>query len=154
MSDRDSPRVFIPPPAIIIGTLLVGLGIDGRLAVAPEPMLIPTTIGVGISILGLSLIAAALGRFHRVGTRAEPWQPSKVLVRNGVFRFTRNPMYLGMLLVYAGIALALQSVAAGALLIPLWLMIDRTVVKREEQYLLRRFGSAFREYRAEVRRWL
>lgn len=154
MSDRDSPRVFIPPPAIIIGTLLVGLGLDGRLIAAPEWMLIPTMVGMSISLLGVSLIVAALGRFRRVGTRAEPWQPSTTLVRNGVFRFTRNPMYLGMLLVYAGIALALQSVAAGGLLIPLWIVIDRAVIKREENYLLRRFGPEFQSYRAEVRRWL
>lgn len=63
-------------------------------------------------------------------------------------------MYLGMLLTYAGVAIALQSLMAVLLLLPLFVVIDRFVVRREEAYLQRRFGEAYDKFRLEVRRWL
>lgn len=155
MSDLNSPRVFVPPPLIITATLMAGLWVDGRLSDAPEPrLLLPLIIGAVILVLGLALIVMALGLFNREKTRPEPWQPATTLVRAGVYRFTRNPMYLGMLLTYAGVALAWQSPAAGLLLIPLFLVIDRAVIAREEKYLAQRFGIDYRQYQSEVRRWI
>ncbi len=63
-------------------------------------------------------------------------------------------MYLGMLLTYAGIAIALRSPTAGILLVPVLAIMDRIVVAREEAYLERRFGESFIRYRSQVRRWL
>ena len=154
MSDMNSPRVFVPPPLIIGGTLLAGLWLDGRLRDAPALMLLPSLVGSAVIAFGLAIILAALGLFRKAETRPEPWQAATTLVRSGVYRFTRNPMYLGMLLTYAGVALALQSPTAGLLLLPLILVIDRAVVAREETYLARRFGPDYERYRGEVRRWL
>ena len=155
MPQRDeSPRIFVPPPLIILGTLVIGLWIDGRLAFRTPFMVIPLVIGVLIVCVGLAAIGAALGLFRKAGTRAEPWKPAANLVLKGVYRFTRNPMYLGMLLIYAGLALAFRSLTAGALLFPLFFVMDRLVVAREEDYLTRRFGGVYNKYREEVRRWL
>jgi protein-S-isoprenylcysteine O-methyltransferase Ste14 len=154
IEDRDNPRVCVPPPIVILGTLLMGLYLDGRLTVRPEFM--PITVGFGVLaiISGLGLIAAALGVFRRFRTRVEPWQPASALVSSGIYRLSRNPMYLGMFLIYAGVAIALQSLMAALLLLPLFAVIDRFVVRREEAYLQRRSGEPYLEYTLEVSRWL
>lgn len=149
-----SPRIFVPPPLIIFGTLLLGLWADDRLHFEEAFMVLPLAFGGLIAIVGLSLIATALGVFKRAETRPEPWKPAATLVHKGVYRFTRNPMYLGMLLAYLGFALAFLSPTAALLLIPLFLAIDRLIVTREEAYLSDRFGAEYDRYRSEVPRWL
>lgn len=151
---KDSPRVFVPPPIVVSGTLLVGLMLDGRLAGWPEITLIPGAVGAAMLGAGLFLIAAALGLFKRARTRPEPWQAASTLVRSGVYSFTRNPMYLGMVVIYLGIGIALRSGSALMLAVPLFFLLDRFVIRREEAYLRRRFGSSYDEYGARVRRWL
>ena len=102
----------------------------------------------------LETLILALGRFRRAGTAVEPWRTSTALVTNGVYRFTRNPMYLAMALLYLGAALAADSVLALVLLPPLLVLVRVGVISREERYLERRFGDEYRRYRSSVRRWL
>ena len=154
MPSPDSPRIFVPPPLIVAVTLLVGLWFDGRLQSWPNTPPLLLIIGSGLTTAGFSLIGIALRLFRRARTRPEPWQPATELVQTGIYRFTRNPMYLGMLVTYAGVALMLQSPAAGLLLIPLGVVIDRFVIAREEAYLRDCFGRSYDVYRSKVRRWL
>lgn len=154
MQSQDSPRVFVPPPLIIGGSLLAGLAIDGRVQSMPVLETVSATAGSLMTALGLGLVAVSLGLFRSARTRPEPWQPASALIHSGLYRYTRNPMYLGMLLIYAGLATALRSPTAGLLLIPVFAIMDRLVVVREEAYLRRRFGAEFERYRATVRRWL
>jgi len=154
MSSQDSPRVFVPPPLIIGGSLLAGLAIDGRIQAMPAFETVSAITGSVLTAIGLGLIVVSLDLFRSARTRPEPWQPASSLIHSGLYRYTRNPMYLGMLLAYAGLALALRSPTAGLLLIPVFAIIDRLVVAREEAYLERRFGMEFERYRARVRRWL
>ncbi len=105
-------------------------------------------------MLAAAVLAAALGRLRRAGTAVEPWRPSTALVTDGVYRLTRNPIYLAMGLLYLGLALALDSVVALVLLPPLLALVQVAVVSREERYLEGKFGDDYRRYRASVRRWL
>ncbi len=84
----------------------------------------------------------------------DPWRASSALVTSGPYRFTRNPMYLGMASLYAGIALAFGLLWSLALLLAVLVVIDRGVIAREERYLERRFGDEYRIYKQQVRRWL
>lgn len=154
MSSMDSPRIFVPPPLIVAGTLVAGLWLDGLLYVWPTTPTLLLIVGAVLIAGGLTFIGLALRLFRKVGTRPEPWQPSSELAQSGVYRFTRNPMYLGMTIVYSGIALALKSPTAGLLLLPLVAVLDRLVIAREEAYLGRRFGASFDAYRKRVRRWM
>lgn len=156
MPDRDSAGVIVPPPLIFGATLLAGLVLDwfvipSMLALAPGQRF---AAGGLLVLLGFVSIVLALNLFRRAGTRPEPWQPSSTIVETGVYRFTRNPMYLGMTLIYAGIALALDSVSSLVLLVPLLIVIRYGVIGREEAYLERKFGEPYRHYRGRVRRWL
>ncbi len=78
----------------------------------------------------------------------------RVLVTGGIHGWSRNPIYIGMFLIYAGIGIAAGSPWILILALPLAIILHYGVVPREEAYLERRFGDAYRDYRARVRRWL
>ena len=104
--------------------------------------------------LGLALAGWALATFRRTGTTFRPHRPATKLAIRGPYRFTRNPMYVALTLVYFGLAILLQSIWA-LLLLPLVLIfIARRVIGPEERYLERRFGADYLHYKAQVRRWI
>lgn len=150
----DNPGVWLPPPLMILAGLGVGLAVDGRLT-PPDLNAVPLIVaGLAAAVAGLMLGISALGLFHHKGTKPEPWKPSSALVADGVYRFTRNPMYLGMMLIYAGIALIVGGPWTAAALVPVFLIFNVYVIAREEAYLERRFGDVYIAYRSRVRRWL
>jgi protein-S-isoprenylcysteine O-methyltransferase Ste14 len=102
----------------------------------------------------LALLVGALGGFQRAGTRAEPWKPSTAVVTTGVYRITRNPMYLAMALLYAAASLVLDSGISLCLLAPLLVLVRKGVIEREERYLEHKFGEDYRAYKRTVRRWI
>ncbi len=153
---KTSAGVVVPPPLIFSGGLAAGVLLDRFVigwttSLSGMPRYLPAVLLIGI---GAALIAAALGLFRRAGTRPEPWQPSSALVTGGLYRYTRNPMYLGMALCHAGFALAFASPTALILLIPVIAVIQYGVIAREERYLAATFGTPYRLYQTKVRPWL
>lgn len=155
VNNPESAGIWFPPPLIFLGFILGGLAIDLLTAVPfpPLPDALRWSAVAVASIAGLALIGGALSLFQKAGTRPEPWQPTSALTTKGIYRLTRNPMYLGMACFHIAIALALASPAALLLFIPAIAIIDRSVIRREEAYLSRRFGTAYLDYKARVRRW-
>lgn len=152
--DRDGPGVFVPPPLQFGAAVAAGVILDGN-APGWHQLTDPLRFaGVVVALAGLVLIAICLGLFRRFGTRPEPWQPDQALIASGVYRFSRNPMYLGMALLCLGIAMLFESLVAIILVGAALVVIDIYVVAREEAYLARRFGAEYDAYRAKVRRWL
>src|SRR3954468_6325046 len=92
--------------------------------------------------------------FRRLGTNVPPSQPTTLIATTGPYRWTRNPMYLGMALIYAGLAIAFDGQIAFALLPLVLIAIQTQVIAREERYLEAKFDDDYRRYKAEVRRWL
>lgn len=153
---RDTPGVIAPPPLLFLGTLAVGAALDFGLLRVPTglPGWLRLGAGAALAAAAAGLGAAALGRFRRAGTAVEPWRPSTALVTDGVYRFTRNPIYLAMALLYVASALAMDSAVALVLLPPLLALVQIGVISREERYLERKFGDEYRRYRSSVRRWM
>jgi protein-S-isoprenylcysteine O-methyltransferase Ste14 len=149
-------KVIAPPPAIYAAGLALGLLADRLLALPPlfEPNALTWLAVAGFVTGGAFCIASALRRFGAAGTPAEPWKPTRALATGGIFRWTRNPMYLGMALLLLGAALGFASPGILALLPLVILVIDRFVIAREERYLHDLFGAEYAAYRARVRRWL
>ena len=104
--------------------------------------------------LALALFAWAIVTMTRAGSNVPTSLPSTTIVDTGPYRFTRNPIYLGMMLGLIGLAVALNSLWLLLTLAPFALVIRYGVVAREEAYLERKFGDVYRHYRARVRRWL
>lgn len=156
-TDTATAGVVARPPLLFLAALLLGLGSDGVLNL-PFPVLGTDTIRwitAGCLILvGIALFAAGIGNFSRAMTPVPTNQSTRALVTTGIHGWTRNPIYLGMFLVYGGIGVAARSPSILILALPLAIVIRYGVVAREEAYLERRFGEAYRDYKARVRRWV
>jgi protein-S-isoprenylcysteine O-methyltransferase Ste14 len=153
--DVDSAKVTFPPPFVYIGMLLLGLVLDRILPWSIELEGIGRYAGGGILIAaGLLYGLSAAGLFRKARTDVKPWKSTSAIVAEGVYRFTRNPMYLGMALLYAGLALLFSSLGAILLLPVLLILIQTQVIAREERYLEGKFGDEYRHYKTSVRRWL
>jgi protein-S-isoprenylcysteine O-methyltransferase Ste14 len=111
-------------------------------------------IGFVLALLGIAVILAGARRFIAAGTNLPPMLPTTALVTDGPYRWSRNPLYLAMLTIYLGIAIAAGSLWGLVLAVPLFGLINVAVVAREERYLERKFGDVYRQYRGHVRRWL
>jgi protein-S-isoprenylcysteine O-methyltransferase Ste14 len=155
-TDQNSAQVGFPPPLVYIGFLLIGAVSDRILNLSGLglPLSLRLWLAAAFAGPGIALILAAMGLFRAAGTPPEPWREVKAFVATGVYRFTRNPMYLGMAGIYLGLALGLNSIA-GLLLLPIVIIVIQTqVIAREEAYMTRSFGTPYAEYRERVRRWL
>ncbi len=151
---EDTAGVIAPPPLIYFSLLVVGLGLD---FVWPTTMgRLGTRLAVGAFLAGGAMVLMwfALREFARVGTPVEPYHPTTALVTGGPYRVSRNPIYAGMGLLYAGVAIAANSLWALLLLVPVLAIIRYGVVAREERYLEEKFGERHRRYMASVRRWI
>jgi protein-S-isoprenylcysteine O-methyltransferase Ste14 len=154
---RDNSGVVFPPPLIYVALLIVGFILQFfwplRL-VAPIHAIVARVFGTALIVLGFILMAAAVGMFRSVGTSPIPVKPTTALAFKGPYRFTRNPMYLAMLLVSGGIAL-LGNALWPVLMLPIMaIIVDRTVIRREERYLATKFGEPYKAYTSQVRRWI
>lgn len=144
----------VPPPVVALGAAaaMTAIAFDwSRGPVAPMPR-----VGLALAIVGLLLALWAIVAFRRASTTIHPLHPAKAstLVIAGPNRWTRNPMYLGLLLVLTGWGIALGS-ALALLLVPLvWAWLSRFQVRPEERALDARFGDSYRRYAAAVRRWV
>jgi len=155
-ADEDSAPIRFPPPFIYLGMLLIGLAAE-RLVPLRSFAIDRTLLVVAGALLfaaGAALILAAAGLFHRAGEKPEPWTTTHGIVSTGLYARTRNPMYLGMALLYAGLALALDAPLALILLTVVLVLVQTQVIAREERYLSGKFGEAYEDYRRRVRRWL
>ena len=157
VNDTGTAGVIARPPLLFLGALLLGLGADRLLPLVfavPGSDLILWTVGGCLILIGVALAAAGIRNFSRGATPVPTNQPTRALVTTGVHGFTRNPIYLGMFLIYGGIGAATQSAWVLVLTLPLAILIRYGVVAREEAYLERRFGDAYVDYKRRVRRWL
>ena len=152
----DVAGVIALPPLIFLGFLAAAAVLE---AVVPLPLLaahaFPSYLaGAALAAGGFVMIAMGMRRFLAAGTNIPPTLPATALVVDGIYRRTRNPLYLGTTLVYLGLGVAAGSLWAIGLVVPLMWVINVGVVAREERYLERKFGDAYRAYKARVRRWI
>ena len=167
MAERDSSGVKFPPPLIYMLGLLAGYLFERWLpfaiAITVRPGVHTTNFwfapaarvaGWALLALGLAIGFVSVGLFRRAGTSPNPFRPVTAIVTSGIYRITRNPMYLGMVVIYVGISLLIRSAWALVLLPPVVLLVDRLVIAKEEKYLAGKFGEPYLAYKRRVRRWI
>lgn len=157
VNDTGTAGVIARPPVLFLAALLLGLASNRLLPLPfalPEAGLVHWIIAGSLILIGLALAGAGIRNFSRAGTPVPTNQPTRTLVTTGIHGWTRNPIYLGMFLVYGGIGVAARSPWILIFTLPLAITIRYGVVAREEAYLERRFGDAYRDYKTRVRRWL
>jgi len=152
MSTWTPIRGPIPPLIFLVAlAIIIALGrMPGAEFIAPPWQL----SGIAFIALGLSLAVWGRLEFHRAGTSVRPTEQPTTMVATGPFRFTRNPMYLGMSIVLLGVAVLFGKLIP--LLIPFlfaWVISVR-FIRHEEERLIGLFGDAYEEYMHRVRRWI
>jgi protein-S-isoprenylcysteine O-methyltransferase Ste14 len=152
----DVAGVIALPPFIFLGFLVAATVLE---AVVPLPVLGAYSLarylsGAVLAACGFVLIGMGMRRFAAAGTNVPPNLPTTALVVDGIYGRTRNPLYLGTTLLYLAPGIAAGSLWAIVLAIPLLWVINVGVIAREERYLERKFGDAYRAYKGRVRRWV
>jgi protein-S-isoprenylcysteine O-methyltransferase Ste14 len=160
VTDTETAGAIARPPLLFLAALLLGFVLD-HLLLLPFPVArigsfhwISAIIAGALILTGIAVFAAGIRNFSSAATPVQGTKPTRTLVTTGIHGWSRNPIYVGMFLVYGGIGLAVRSPWILILALPLAVTIRYGVVAREEAYLERRFGDAYRDYKARVRRWL
>jgi protein-S-isoprenylcysteine O-methyltransferase Ste14 len=152
--DRPNTNLMVHPPLVALMFIVTAYFL-GRFV--PLPFVAPVIlryIGLGLTFVGFLLGIASFIEFRRARTTLDPHGSTKQLVTSGIYRFTRNPIYLGFLLTVIGLPLN-SGLYWGIVLAPFYvLLMNRLIIRHEEAYLEKKFGNTFTGYTARVRRWL
>ena len=150
----DTAQVLVLPPLVYGAAFIVGLLLHLVLPLHVLPPTLARGIGVVCVLVSLPLALATFRVLSRAHTPVDPLKPTTALVTEGPFRYSRNPIYVALTLLYVGVALLVNVWWILLLVVPVLLVIRYGVIAREEAYLTRKFGEAYRQYTAQVRRWL
>ncbi len=154
--DRDGASVRIPPPLVYLAAVIAGGLVDRYVF----PLSLDLARGVRFAAaavvvaIGAGVMVAAVGLFRRTGQDPKPWKSTPEIISTGVYRITRNPMYVGMALLQTGIGIGWGSGWITALVPVVLAVVYATAVRHEEAYLEDKFASAYRSYKSSVRRWI
>jgi protein-S-isoprenylcysteine O-methyltransferase Ste14 len=152
---RDGAAVRIPPPLTYVVAVVAGIGLQ---------LIWPLSIGLAwgprvalallVALLGTPLVVGALRLFRETGQDPMPWAATPEIVTRGVYRFTRNPMYVSLTLSQSAIGIGLGNLWILLLVPVVCVAVHITAIRHEEAYLERKFGDSYRDYKNSVRRWL
>lgn len=154
--EHDHPDInpMVHPPIVALMFIVIAYFL-GRFAPLPfvAPMIL-RNVGLLMTFIGFLLGIGALIEFRKAHTTLDPHGSAKQLVTSGIYRFMRNPIYLGFLLMVIGLPLN-SGLYWGVVMAPFYMiMMNRLIIEREEMYLGKKFKDAYTNYRSRVRRWL
>lgn len=146
----------IPPPLVALAFALMSYGLGRVMPLGVFAFALQSAVAAGLAGLGLAIILMSVREFIKVSTTVNPIKidEASALVTSGPFTFTRNPMYLGMLLIVTGVAVWLGQLS-GLIALPLFVAyITRFQIRPEEAVMRQKFGEAFVTYASQTRRWI
>ena len=150
----DNPRVIAFPPLIFGGALIIGLIVHYFVPIQFLAGTLSIWLGVLLILVAGPIILSAVRTIRRAQTAFDLRKPTTSIVTEGAFRFSRNPAYLALTLLYIGIASLINSLWVFLMVVPTVMVMQRGVIKREERYLERKFGEEYLRYKEQVRRWI
>ena len=154
---KDNPGVIAPPPLIFLSGLILG-GIVHWFypfyTLPPEYLNISRILGILLVVFGLGIILIAKVKMQRAKTNIEPWKPTNAIVTDGIYSYSRNPVYVAMAVIFFGVKLIFNSVWFAPFLVLVLLVMHYGVILREERYLENKFGDEYLNYKKKVRRWI
>lgn len=155
-SEKGPPHagVYVPPPLFYVVIFVAAMLLDRLKPLTFAATVTSRVVGIALILVAVALAIWSIGLFWRHGTSMVPVKPSTSFVVNGPYRFSRNPMYVSLLIAYAGAALIAASLWPFVLLPVVIVVVDFFVIHREERYLSARFGEEYAQYRSRVRRWI
>ncbi len=150
----DNPNVIAFPPLIYAVPMAGGILLHTLFPMNLLPPVLANVLGGLSFILAVILAVLASRTMRQAGTNVNPSQPTTAIVSDGPFRFTRNPLYLSLTLLYSSISLLVNALWPMLMLPIVLIIIDQGVIAREERYLENKFGEEYTHYKARVRRWI
>lgn len=150
----SGPGIRIPPPVIYVAAIAIGFGINYLWPISLWSGSSRYVIGSVVPLVGGVIMPLVLRRFRRAGTTFDVRKPASALITEGPYRFSRNPSYVALTLLYLGIGILLNNGWILILVAPVFIVMDLWVVRREERHLEATFGEEYLRYKAAVRRWL
>ena len=142
------------PPVVYLVSIAIGLMLEFAWPLPFLPRALAAPLGILLVIVAVVLFTSSVGKFRAAGTPVPGNKATTAIVRLGPYRFSRNPIYLAFSLLQLGIAVWVNSLWLVGTLIASVAVMARVVIPREEQYLERRFGAEYLDYKNSVRRWL
>ncbi len=150
----DKADVIALPPLIYGAALGLGLFMHVVFPVQLLPQQGRFWFGTLLMLVAVPIVVSAVRALARAKTAVDVRKPTVAIVTDGAFRYSRNPMYVSLTLLYLGIASLINSLWVLLLVVPLLVVVQRGVVDREERYLERKFGEEYGHYKTRVRRWI
>jgi protein-S-isoprenylcysteine O-methyltransferase Ste14 len=154
---QDSPNInkFVHPAILTLGFIILGILLGKFIPIFPALAATPLRLaGLPIVLVGLLIGFSGFFAILRANTTLNPHGTVTTVVTSGAYRFTRNPMYLGFLLMVIGFPLSYGSLW-GLILVPFFIVtMNRLVIEKEEAYLEKKFGEPYTSFKRRVRRWL
>jgi protein-S-isoprenylcysteine O-methyltransferase Ste14 len=150
----DFKRPFAPPPAIFGVAFLIGLAVDFSLPLPMLPLVLQLVAGFSSLTIGVLLIRSSMKGIWGAGTTYNPYAASTVLVTSGIYTYSRNPGYLGLVVIQLGMALIIDSAWVALTAVVAMVVIDLFVIRLEEEKLSQAFGQEYTDYLKQVRRWI
>tara|TARA_B100000676_G_scaffold308756_2_gene370435 strand:- start:165 stop:626 length:462 start_codon:yes stop_codon:yes gene_type:complete len=150
----DHPQVMMPPPALYLGGLLMGYGIDQAISLPAPAFPGDTWVTLTLAVIGTALVLSAAIQLRLARTTLVPHRAASQLLTRGAFRLSRNPIYLGFTCLYLAMALSQHSPGMLLMLAPVVWVIQQHVIAAEEAFHAQQFGAQWEAYRQRVRRWL
>jgi protein-S-isoprenylcysteine O-methyltransferase Ste14 len=145
---------LVRPPLVYLAAIAIGSALEFAWPLPFLPRALAAPLGLLLVVAAVALFAGSVGKFRAAGTPVPGNKATTAIVRAGPYRFSRNPIYVAFSLLHLGIAIWLNSLWLVATLIASVAVMARVVIPREEQYLERRFGAEYVDYKKSVRRWL
>ncbi len=153
-NDLKGPAVRFPPPLIFLGVTVASLALQrvAPLSLGSAPAL--SYAGVALVVVGLVVIGVAGVSFHRAKTHIEPWKPTTHVISQGIFAYSRNPIYVAFAVMQIGIGLWLSNAWTVLTVTVSVILVYYIAIRNEEKYLEGKFGDQYLKYKRDVRRWL
>lgn len=152
--NQDKAGVIIFPPLLYLINLTAGIAISYFFPYKFLSSNFATPTGIVIAIAGVALLIGAARTFVKNKNPVNPSGSTQLIISAGIYKYTRNPMYLGVTLFYTGISMLLNAWFSFVLLIPVLIVVQKGIIEREEKYLTRKFGNEYLNYKSKVRRWI
>lgn len=150
----DKAGVIIFPPLLYLITLALGITVSYFFPYKLLQSYLAVPIGMVVLIVGIVFLILSARTLIKNKTTVNPDGASTTIVKEGIFLFTRNPMYFSLTLIYIGTSIMLNAWASFFLIIPLLIIVQKGIIEREEKYLTRKFGDEYLSYKSKVSRWL
>jgi len=149
-----STGLKLPPPIIYVTALFLGLVLNYFFPTTLLPDVWRYSVGIALIVVNIAIAPLAIIRYKKLKTPFDVRKPARALVTDGPNRYSRNPGYLSLTLLYLGVGFILNNIWILGLVVPVVLIMDLWIIRSEERHLEVVFGEQYLRYKSAVRRWV